>query len=63
MLKCFTTIVNAINPNTGQLQIFFGDIIFAKDIIEAQNLCNTMGYEFYVVHDEIKSGKYLFNLN
>jgi hypothetical protein len=63
MLKCFSTIVNAVNPKTGKMQLFFGDVIFAKSREEAQNLCDTMGYEFYIVHDEMVSGQYLFNLN
>lgn len=63
MLKCFSTIVNAINPKTGNMQLFYGDIIFAKDRIEAQRLCDISGYEFYIVHEEIITGRYLFNLN
>ena len=44
--KKFTTILQAIDPKDGQLKTWHGQIIEAKNIVEAKRFCqkNGMGY-------------------
>lgn len=39
----FVTLIQAIDPNDGNLKTFYGDYIEAKDENEAQNILNETG--------------------
>ncbi|MEH6305918.1 hypothetical protein RYH73_09715 [Olivibacter sp. CPCC 100613] len=52
-MKTFTTHLQAINPDTLELQLFAGPNIVAKDWDEAEDYCYRNGLGYLVVDGEL----------
>ncbi|MCL4639783.1 MULTISPECIES: hypothetical protein [Olivibacter] len=52
-MKTFTTHLQAINPDTQELQLFAGPNILARDWDEAEDYCYRNGLGYLVVDGEL----------
>lgn len=53
-MKTFTTHLQAINPDTQEIQIFVGPNILARDWDEAEDYCYKNGLGYLVVDGELE---------
>lgn len=61
--KLYSSLVQAVNPKTGKLQVYEGMDIIARSFEEAQESVEIMGLGYYIINEELFEANFIMNLN